>query len=94
MDACETAFDTPLMYGKGGWGKQLTRVIAVEADGMEDVTQRYMAEPCRSELEACRARACAAGQTDAWLSELARTVPKCSVESLKAWLTGNMTAAS
>ena len=42
MDACEAAWDTPLLYEQG-WGKRLAYVVAVSArEGAVDVTPRYV----------------------------------------------------
>ena len=40
MDACEAAYDKPLLY-EAGWGKQMSYVIAVGVSGVADVTKRY-----------------------------------------------------
>lgn len=39
-DACEAAWDTPLLY-EGGWGKQQSYVVAAGRSGVTDVT-RYV----------------------------------------------------
>jgi hypothetical protein len=40
LDACEEAFDQPLMY-EAGWGKKLNFTFAVSPFGITDVTPRY-----------------------------------------------------
>jgi peptide-N4-(N-acetyl-beta-glucosaminyl)asparagine amidase len=37
-DACEAAWDTPLLY-EGGWGKQQSYVVASGRSGVTDVTR-------------------------------------------------------
>ncbi|KAL6777099.1 hypothetical protein ACKKBF_B20210 [Auxenochlorella protothecoides x Auxenochlorella symbiontica] len=39
-DPCEAAMDTPLLY-EAGWGKRLSYVIAVDENGVVDVSCRY-----------------------------------------------------
>jgi len=39
-DSCENSMDAPLLY-EAGWGKKLNWVIAVSANEVVDVTQRY-----------------------------------------------------
>lgn len=43
LDACEAAYDKPLLYERG-WGKTVTYVIAAGTDGIADVTRRYTAD--------------------------------------------------
>jgi peptide-N4-(N-acetyl-beta-glucosaminyl)asparagine amidase len=40
FDSCEGFADRPLVYEQG-WGKTITRVVAVSVEGIYDVTQRY-----------------------------------------------------
>jgi peptide-N4-(N-acetyl-beta-glucosaminyl)asparagine amidase len=40
LDACEAAFDQPLLY-ESGWGKSLNFVIGLSANEIIDVTPRY-----------------------------------------------------
>jgi peptide-N4-(N-acetyl-beta-glucosaminyl)asparagine amidase len=40
MDACENAYDMPLVYERG-WGKKLSYVIAYSKDEIVDVSKRY-----------------------------------------------------
>ncbi|GFR48158.1 hypothetical protein Agub_g9993, partial [Astrephomene gubernaculifera] len=42
LDACEASYDQPLLY-EGGWGKQVSYVVAAGATGVADVSQRYTA---------------------------------------------------
>eukprot|EP00775_Hariotina_reticulata_P007406 gene7406-7615_t len=44
VDACEQAWDTPLLY-EGGWGKQLAYVFSASSTGVVDVTKRYVLQP-------------------------------------------------
>ncbi|ORX33678.1 hypothetical protein BD324DRAFT_639140 [Kockovaella imperatae] len=54
-DACEAAINQNMLYDKG-WGKVLNLVIAVGADGFEDVTRAYV-----SDWDACLSRRYARG---------------------------------
>jgi peptide-N4-(N-acetyl-beta-glucosaminyl)asparagine amidase len=40
LDACEQAFDTPLMY-EAGWGKKLTHILSFSRYGVMDASPRY-----------------------------------------------------
>ncbi|CAA9998907.1 unnamed protein product [Nesidiocoris tenuis] len=43
VDSCEAAVDQPLLYEKG-WGKELSYVIGVGVDDVQDVSWRYSAD--------------------------------------------------
>lgn len=43
MDSCEASYDQPLLY-EGGWGKEVSYVVAAGAWGAADVTPRYTAK--------------------------------------------------
>ncbi|MEW5304097.1 MAG: hypothetical protein WDW36_006731 [Sanguina aurantia] len=40
LDACECAFDKPLLY-EAGWGKHVSYVVSAGASGVSDVSRRY-----------------------------------------------------
>lgn len=64
VDACEAAYDTPLLY-EGGWGKALGFVLAASWHSHADVTRRYVLPAALAQLSTRRG-----GVPDQWVMQV------------------------